>query len=267
MGLASDRATDVCWLAEYAEDDVVCFRIGTNGPEVVAEWMDVARLVARRDGSGRRLEFEPDVDPRNAEKIRRGSAWLLLRHLDRELALHGASVAIDAKAVILLGRSGAGKSTLATELCDRGADLLADDAVGIDRDGERFVVPPREVHHWLDGAARRALGRSSDVDGKEPIVTRRIAERSVSLAAFVELVFDDGAAAPSVSRRTGVDAMGALVPQVARFVIDEPERQKWELDLLHRVVEAVPCYRLERPRGFEHLSVAAELVEATLRDL
>lgn len=254
------------WLAEYAEDDVVCFRIGTNGPEVVAEWTDVARLVARRDGSDRRLEFEPDVDPRNAEKIRRGSAWLLLRHLDRELALHGASVAIGGKAIVLLGRSGAGKSTLATELCDRGADLLADDAVGIDRDGERFVVPPREVHHWLDGVARRALGRSSGVDGKEPIATRRGAESSASLAAFVELVFDARAGAPSLSRRTGVDAMGALVPQVARFVIDEPERQKWELDLLHRVVEAVPCYRLERPRGFEHLRATAELLEAILRD-
>jgi hypothetical protein len=250
MRVASDRATHVRWLAEYAQDDVVSFRIGTTGPELVAEWVDTARLVARRDGAERRLTFEPDVDPRNAEKIRRGSAWLLLRHLDRELALHGASVAIDGKALVLLGRSGAGKSTLAAELCDRGAALLADDAVGVDRDGERFIVQPREAHHWLDGAARRALGRSSDEEGKEPIATRRIAERGASLVAIVELVFDDHVATPS-----------------ARFVIDEPERQKWELDLLHRVIQAVPCYRLQRPRGFEHLRAAAELLVGMLRGL
>ena len=231
---------DVCWLAEHLEDGGVCFRVGRSGPDVVAEWIGLATLTARRDGTDVRLEFDPSADPRDVVKIQRGSAWLLVRHLQERFALHGAAVAVDGRGVVLLGRSGDGKSTLAAAMCRRGAALLADDAVGLDYAGEgAWRIVPNEVDHWLDPDARMALGASSSSVGKEPMRTIRPAENAARLVAFVELGFAEGP--PRVFRRDGIDAAASLVPQVARFILDEPERQRRELDLLHSIVRPHPC--------------------------
>src|SRR4051812_40864640 len=109
--------SSVRWLAEYAEDGAVAFRIGRDGEELVAEWVGLARLTASRDRCQHRFEAEPGVDDAEVDKVRRGGANLLLRHLQGKLAIHGAAVARAGRAIILLGRSGQGKSTLAASLC------------------------------------------------------------------------------------------------------------------------------------------------------
>ena len=45
--------------------------------------------------------------------------------------LHGTAVALDGRAVLLIGPAGSGKSDLALRLIDRGAILVADDAVRV----------------------------------------------------------------------------------------------------------------------------------------
>ena len=116
----------VHWLADYSEEGEVLFRIGRRGDEVIAEWSDTARLVAQRDGSGARLEVMPGVSEDDLDKVRSGSALLLVRHLEGRLALHGAVVAEGDRAVALLGRSGQGKSTLAAAICASGSTLYSD---------------------------------------------------------------------------------------------------------------------------------------------
>lgn len=61
--------------------------------------------------------------------------------------LHGSAIAIDGKAVLLLGRSGSGKSDLALRLMDRGAILIADDQV---------VAQAEDGRLWLSAPARLA---------------------------------------------------------------------------------------------------------------
>lgn len=249
------------WLADHEEDGEVCFRIGRRGPEVVAEWLGLALLVAHRDGSNVRLSFAEDADPRDVEKIRRGSAWLLERHLQGRISLHGSAVAVRGRAIVFLGRSGAGKSTAAAAACAKGAELLADDAVALDFDAptQRWMVQPRERDHWLDHDARIALGRPSSGDAKEPIRASRASQQPVPLALFVELAFGEGEE-PKVSRLHGVGALASLVPQVARFILDEPGRQRRELDLLHAIVDTAPVFLLERPRRMERLAMSADRV-------
>lgn len=46
---------------------------------------------------------------------------------DHPLTVRGTSVAVDGRAVLIVGRSGAGKSDLAVRLIDRGARLISDD--------------------------------------------------------------------------------------------------------------------------------------------
>lgn len=59
------------------------------------------------------------------------------------ILLSGVSaVSIDGNALILEGPPGAGKSSLALALIDRGAQLIGDDGVSLERDGERLLASP-----------------------------------------------------------------------------------------------------------------------------
>jgi len=59
-------------------------------------------------------------------------------------ARHGSAVARNGRGVLILGESGAGKSCLVLELLAIGADLVADDAVIVQKSGPELVLgcPP-----------------------------------------------------------------------------------------------------------------------------
>lgn len=57
--------------------------------------------------------------------------------------LHQATcVAIGGRGVLIEGRPGSGKSSLALALIDRGAVLVGDDGVLLEREGERLLASP-----------------------------------------------------------------------------------------------------------------------------
>ncbi|MFN3516563.1 MAG: HPr kinase/phosphorylase [Novosphingobium sp.] len=66
--------------------------------------------------------------------------------------VHQASgVAIEGRAVLIEGPPGSGKSSLALGLIDRGAVLIGDDAVRLERQGERlFASPPPNIAGLLE---------------------------------------------------------------------------------------------------------------------
>lgn len=256
----------VRWLAEYAEDGEVAFRIGRDGDELVAEWIGLARMTASRDGSAHRFVPVQGIEQAEIDKVRRGGANLLLRHLQGKLAIHGAAVALGGRAIILLGRSGQGKSTLAASLCAHaGTTLFSDDAVALDPgpSAGTYVVSAVESNHWLDAPARRALladASNLDADGKIPVRAPRVGSGSAALVAIVELVFHDDERPRLTAVASGMEAMGALVPQAVRFVLDEPDLQRRELEALADLIEHVPVYRLERPKRLDMLGVAHPLL-------
>ncbi|CAN5861458.1 hypothetical protein BH11MYX4_BH11MYX4_42330 [soil metagenome] len=260
----------VRWLAEHVEDGRVAFRIGRAGDELVAEWVGLARVTASRDGKTHRFEPEPGLEPAEIEKVRLGSANLLLRHLQGKLALHGAAVEVRERALVLLGRSGQGKSTLAASLCARaGATLFSDDAVAIDAGPTpgTYVLSPVERNHWLDAPARQALleaqgsrADAGDDDSKRPVAAPRVGAESAPLVAIVDLAFGDDETPRLIAVGRGIDAIAALVPQAVRFVVDEPELQRRELEALAELVDGVPVYRLVRPRRLEQLERAHPLL-------
>ncbi len=196
---------------------------------------------------------------------------LLVRHLRGHLALHGAVVARDGGAVALVGRSRHGKSTLAAALCARGASLLADDAIAVERRAAgAWVVDPTEENHWLDAAARSALGDSDagqwEEEDKWATRAPSVATRPVALRAVVELVFAPGIAGPSLVRTRGLDAIASLVPQTVRFALDDDERHKTEIAMLFELLGEVPSFRLERPQDLARLGESVALVEGLLSD-
>ena len=62
------------------------------------------------------------------------------------LRLHATAVAVDQKAVLIMGASGTGKSSLALEMMARGATLVADDQVLLEpRDNAVVVTCPKPL--------------------------------------------------------------------------------------------------------------------------
>ena len=60
--------------------------------------------------------------------------------------------------------------------------------------------------------------------------------------------------------------MAALVPLLVRFVVDEPDLQRRELDLLSDLVARVPIVRLERPRALRALPATMDVIGAVLEE-
>jgi serine kinase of HPr protein (carbohydrate metabolism regulator) len=54
--------------------------------------------------------------------------------------IHATTVALDGRAVLLLGASGSGKSDLALRLFDRGFGLVSDDQTIVRREGRRLIA-------------------------------------------------------------------------------------------------------------------------------
>lgn len=263
----AEAVHDVTWLADYSSQEDVVFRIGRRGNEVIAEWSGIARLIANRDGTNARLLPMEGVSADDLTKIRTGSAVVLLRHLEGKLALHGAVVGERGRAVMLLGRSGQGKSTLAAALCVDGATLYSDDAIAIDPDPQGgWRVHPMERNHWLDARAQEVLTGCPTLDGddqgKWALPTRSVASESAVVSAIVDLRFAGDRA--MMRRVTGIDAMGALVPQVVRFALDDSERHRREIEMLTALVSDVPTFQLDRPRDFALLRDAVRLVRQLL---
>ena len=59
--------------------------------------------------------------------------------------LHASCVELAGTGVVLLGPSGSGKSDLALRLIDGGAQLVADDRVVVERQGDRLMARPPEA--------------------------------------------------------------------------------------------------------------------------
>jgi hypothetical protein len=259
----------VVWMAESRTDQGLLARIGRAGDRVVAEWVGMARLDVARDGSDVRFTSEPGASPETVEKIRRGTAALLVRHLRGHLGLHASAVQHEGAAIAFVGASGQGKSTLAAYACsDHGAALIADDALAVEREGgsERWLAVPLEREHWLERDACEALG--FEVGAAEQKASRlavRAAEQPAVLSAIVLLDFANRAQ-PELLRLTPVEALAALVPMVLRFIVDEPAAQRLELDALASLLEHVPIVRLERPRGLVYLPDAFEAVVSYLAE-
>lgn len=65
--------------------------------------------------------------------------------------IHGTAVALGGKAVLLRGQSGSGKSDLALKLIDRGATLISDDQVLIEKvEKTLFLSAPKPIANLLE---------------------------------------------------------------------------------------------------------------------
>ena len=225
-------------------------------------------------GSDIRISVEPGADPGLVRLFTIGSAMGMALHQRGILVLHGATVALDGRARILVGHSGAGKSTLAARLGRAGYAVLGDDTMALwnapeGRAGKWLWQGSRVFKLWgdsieamgvgVEGLTR--LGNRADkyyVPNPGP-VAEAAADRGVELAEILVLEAGDGA--PRVEPLDGIRALQAVAVNTYR-----PEyvgllgREAEHFHQCGELTRDVPVSRLIRPWGLSRIEETLELV-------
>lgn len=106
--------------------------------------------------------------------------------------IHASCVAIDGRAVLIVGDSGAGKSDLALRLIDRGAVLVSDDQVLLTVEGERLVA-----------SAPDTIAGKIEVRGIG--IVPILAQSPMPVALLIELATPERMPEPRSRRLCGID--------------------------------------------------------------
>ena len=112
-------------------------------------------------------------------------------------------VAIDGRAVLILGQPGSGKSSLALALIDRGAVLVGDDGVTLEAHGGRLIAsPPPNIAGLIEvrNVGLITLPTASGVPVALALKLDQAAERLPEAAEVFEL---DGASVPMLRLSPG----------------------------------------------------------------
>jgi hypothetical protein len=196
--------------------------------------------------------------------------WFALRR--SAFLAHGAAVAEDGRAVLLLGPGGAGKTTTALAAWSEGMDYLGDDYVLV-RVGPQVTVARAYATAKADAGtaallpsvarldASAGLG-SDDVSGDDKTVLRLAGARGLDVAeADVVAVV-----VPRVAPVAGIDAIeaaAALRVAAPSTLFQLPTDRGAAFPMLADVVRRTPCFALDTgpdPRA------AAALVRGLLHD-
>jgi hypothetical protein len=266
------RHAEPIWLHEHPSSHGAPFRIGREGDELVAEWVGLGVLRARRGSGASEFTPAPGAAPEAIERLLAGPAAAFARHARGAITLHASAVELAGRAVAFVGISGGGKSTLAAHVCAaHGASLIADDLLYVDLAADGVVATSTARAHRLFGDARAALGIGDPGDDKQEVTAARVAERPVRVEAIVRVVFDGDAgdlgddARVHLTPARGPAAFLALSESLFRLSLDDADVQRRDFDALADIAARVRLLELRRPRGLARLAEAGRLVAALAR--
>ena len=190
--------------------------------------------------------------------------------------LHGSAVAIDGRAIVFVGVSGAGKSSLAAGLVRRGAALVADDHIPLERVGDAYLAHPSYsgLRLWEDSAAL-ASGQATDLPTVAQYTDKRRwspstepAADALPLQAVVVLDHEvgPGDALLELEPFRGAAAFIAVYQQAFRFERSGRPVLTADLDRFADLTRLVPILRLRHRRRLDLLDEVADTLLGALRD-
>ena len=191
------------------------------------------------------------------------------------VCLHASAVAIDDRAVALVGQPGAGKSTTAAAFVCCRFPMLSEDVVALTGKGAQFFVQPGypRVNLWPDSVCKlfgseNALPRITPTWNKHYLPLgenrHRFAPSPLPLGAIYILDGrDENLSAPIIEELSGENAFMTLVANTyVNYLLDQNMRRT-EFDVLSRIVSEIPVRRVRAP---EEPSAIFGLCEAIADD-
>ena len=143
------------------------------------------------------------------------------------LVLQASAVAIEGRALLILGPPGAGKSSLALALIERGAGLIGDDAVTLRREGARLIASsPPNIAGLIEvrgvGLIRMPLAVPAPValvleigTGPAERLPGALLPREIAGIAVPVLAFDPGTIAPAARALWALRVHGLVFDQAS----------------------------------------------------
>jgi hypothetical protein len=233
----------------------------------------VPRVARYRIQDGRSITVDADaaVPERNLRLFLLGSAFGALLHQRGLLPLHANAIEIGKKAVAFMGASGEGKSTLAAWFHDRGHRVIADDVcvVKLTAEGKAFAAPGQQrLRLWkeaLEASGRDSSSYDRSFAGREdiekfdvPLEPARHRPDDCELAGVYVL---ETANHFSIEQLSGLQAAEALFSHTyrGRYINDAgSQRQHWQSAM--SLVQYIPIFRIDRPRGLDLLDEHGVLI-------
>ncbi len=175
-------------------------------------------------------------------------------------ALHAGAVVSGGGAIAIAAATGGGKSTLLTSLLAGGFELLADDVVALETDGERILAHPGPPLMTVPAAAPSLPGEELAAIGAERWLATPVSPEPRPLAAVVLLNRRPGAA---TALRPLSKPLFPLLAMMLRFP-RTPDRERSRFELAAAIATRVPVWELRAeptvpPAALAELLVTPEL--------
>ncbi len=186
------------------------------------------------------------------------------------VCLHASAMAVDGRAICLMGCSGAGKSTTAAAFAQLGYPVLSDDVTSLDDQGSRFLVQPGypRINLWPDSVrilfgAEEALPHITPTWGKRymPLDQTRFQATPLPLGAVYVLgEHEPGLTAPIVEELSANEAFITMVSNTYVNYLLNAEMRSREFGVLGRIVAELPVRRVRLSADSSKLSALCEAI-------
>lgn len=245
-------------------------RLGTlpGGAYLGLFYGDGARFAVERAGREVWADWPENYALEDACTYLVGPVMGLVLRLRGTVCLHSSAVAIDGRAIALLGAPGAGKSTTAAVFARSGFPVLSDDIVALADKGTSFLVQPGypRLNLWPD-SVRELFGSEAALPRITPTWDKRylpldqnghrFVSRPLPLGAIYILYGRDSAlTAPVIEELSGKEAFMALVANTYVNHLLDQDMRRAEFDVLTRIVSEIPIRKVRsiaEPSAIFHL--------------
>lgn len=247
---------EACYVADYksecGEPALRVFRL-LDGQYYRFDYADQTRFLIDRAGRKIWAEWQAPLTLEDTATYLLGPVLGFVMLLRGIVCLHASAIAIEDKAIALIGPAGSGKSTTAAAFAERGYSVLAEDVVTLDDRGDRFLVRPGYPCIRLWPPAVKALyGSETHLPRLTPNwdkcyldLSERFHTEPLPLAAIYQLgERHHDAHAPYVTALNRTDGLMALVANTYATKLMDRQMRAREFELLTRVISNVPLKRI-----------------------
>ena len=248
--------SEACYVADYksecGEPALRVFRL-LDGEYYRFDYADETRFLIDRAGSEIWAEWSAPLTLEDTATYLLGPVLGFVMLLRGIVCLHASAIAIEDKAIALLGPAGSGKSTTAAAFAERGCKVLAEDVVTLDDRGDRFLVRPGYpcIRLWppaveaLYGSETHLPPLTPNWDKCYLDLSERFHSTPLPLAAIYQLgERHHDARAPFITALDRSEGLMALVANTYATKLMDRQMRAREFDLLTRVVGNIPLRRI-----------------------